>query len=38
MSDLVRSYNFKDVAICQKENICNSRLDAKNRGEIREYR
>lgn len=34
MDTLIRSYSFNQVAICQKENICNSRLDAKIEGEI----
>lgn len=34
MENLIRSYAFDQVAICQKENICNSRLDAKIEGEV----
>lgn len=34
MNNFVQSYNFDDVAIVQKENICQSRLDAKIEGEI----
>lgn len=34
MDTLVRSYSFSQVAIIQKENICQSRLDAKIEGEV----
>lgn len=34
MDTLIRSYSFSQVAIVQKENICNSRLDAKIEGEM----
>lgn len=34
MDTLIRSYDFKNVAIVQKENVCDSRLDVKIMGEI----